>query len=150
MEIVKMEASHIREIGELERVCFERPWSEQALSEELENPSACFLTAVENGRVLGYGGMYCALGECYLDNIAVFPDCRNQGVASALLRELENEAKKRNGEFLSLEVRPSNLPARSLYEKLGFREAGRRKNFYSAPREDALILTKQFSDISEG
>ena len=93
--------------------------------------------------------MHCAWGECYLDNIAVFPEHRRQGVAKALLLELENRAKRRNGEFLSLEVRASNREAIALYQAMGFQEAGRRKNFYTAPQEDGLIFTKYFSEENQ-
>ena len=144
-----MTAEHTAALAELEQLCFSRPWSRKALVEELENPAAVFLTAVEEKEVLGYAGMRCAWGECYLDNIAVFPEHRRQGVAKALLLELENRAKRRNGEFLSLEVRASNREAIALYQAMGFQEAGRRKNFYTAPQEDGLIFTKYFSEENQ-
>lgn len=144
MEIVRMDAGHISAVAELERLCFSQPWSEKSLAEELDNPNAAFFTALRDGKVAGYAGMHCVCGEGYLDNVAVFPAFRRQGVAAALLAALENEARQRGGEFLSLEVRPSNRQAIALYKKLGFAEAGRRKDFYSGPREDALLLTKRF------
>ncbi len=79
-----------------------------------------------------------------MDNVAVFPQHRGKGVATTLLEALLEEARRRGGEFLSLEVRPSNTGAVRLYEKLGFRREGRRKSFYTDPREDALLLTKRF------
>lgn len=139
-----MTKEHTETLSELERLCFSRPWSREALDEEVENPGACFFTAVEDGKPLGYGGMHCSCGECYMDNIAVFPEYRRRGAATALLTALEREARARGGEFLSLEVRPSNWQAVELYRKLGFEEAGRRKGFYTEPVEDALILTKRF------
>lgn len=145
MEIVAMTKEHTAALAELEALCFSRPWSQKALEEETGNPDACFFTAVEGENILGYAGMHCACGECYMDNIAVFPEHQNRGVASALMEALLQEAKRRGGEFLSLEVRPSNTVAVRLYEKLGFREEGRRKNFYAAPSEDGLILTKRLS-----
>jgi len=146
MEIVPMKKEHTAVLAELEALCFSRPWSQRSLEEETENPGACFFTAVEGEVVLGYGGMHCAWGECYMDNIAVFPEYRGKGVATALLNALFGEAGRRGGEFLSLEVRPSNTAAVRLYEKLGFREEGRRKNFYANPLEDGLILTKRLSE----
>lgn len=142
MEIVKMAGEHLDALAELERLCFSRPWSRQALEAELQNPSAVFLTALSEGWVLGYCGMHCAAGECYMDNLAVFPEYRRQGVGSRLLKVLLEEACRLGGEFLSLEVRPSNGEAVRLYKALGFAEAGRRRNFYTAPPEDGLILTK--------
>ncbi len=144
MEIVKMTRDHTAALAELEQICFSRPWSKQSLDSETENPAAVFLAAVENGEVLGYCGMHCAAGECYMDNVAVFPQHRGKGVATTLLEALLEEARRRGGEFLSLEVRPSNTGAVRLYEKLGFRREGRRKSFYTDPREDALLLTKRF------
>ena len=142
MKILPMTKIHTEQLAELERICFSRPWSREALTEELTNPTAAFFTAVEGREILGYSGMHCASGECYLDNLSVFPQHRRQGAAKALLCALEEEAKLRQGEFLSLEVRASNESAIALYRSMGFQEVGRRKFFYSDPREDGLIFTK--------
>ena len=130
------------DLARLERLCFSRPWSRQALKEELTNPAVCFLVGEEAGEVLGYAGMHCAAGECYVDNVAVFPEARRQGVGRKLMEALLQAAAARGGEFLSLEVRPSNLEALALYRGLGFREVGRRRRFYDDPVEDGLLLTK--------
>ena len=146
MQIVPMRADLAAQAAELERRCFSKPWSEQALIDECQNPNAVFLAAVEGERLLGYCGMQFAAGECYMDNVAVSPERRREGVGERLISALIEAAKERGGEFLSLEVRPSNAGAIALYERLGFREAGRRKDFYTAPREDALLLTKTLND----
>ena len=138
-----MEQRHLDRLAELEAMCFSTPWSRKALEEELDNPNAVFLVAEEEGAPLGYAGMHCAAGEGYVDNVAVFPAARRRGVATALLEALELAARDREGEFLSLEVRPSNTGAVALYRRLGFEEAGRRRDFYRDPREDGLILTKR-------
>ena len=142
LTIVPMEERHLDDLARLERLCFSRPWSRQALKEELTNPAACFLVGEEAGEVLGYAGMHCAAGECYVDNVAVFPEARRQGVGRKLMEALLQAAAARGGEFLSLEVRPSNLEALALYRGLGFREVGRRRRFYDDPVEDGLLLTK--------
>ncbi len=142
MTIVPMEERHLDDLARLERLCFSRPWSRQALKEELTNPAACFLVGEEAGEMLGYAGMHCAAGECYVDNVAVFPEARRQGVGRKLMEALLQAAAARGGEFLSLEVRPSNLEALALYRGLGFREVGRRRRFYDDPVEDGLLLTK--------
>lgn len=144
MEIVPMEKGHCPALARLEKLCFSHPWSRQALEEELENPCACFLTAMEGEEPLGYGGMHCVAGECFVTNVAVFPQRRRQGVGEAIVGALLEEARARGGEFLSLEVRPSNTGAVALYEKLGFRQEGRRRRFYTDPPEDALLLTRRF------
>ena len=142
MTIAPMEERHLDDLARLERLCFSRPWSRQALKEELTNPAACVLVGEEAGEVLGYAGMHCAAGECYVDNVAVFPEARRQGVGRKLMEALLQAAAARGGEFLSLEVRPSNLEALALYRGLGFREVGRRRRFYDDPVEDGLLLTK--------
>lgn len=142
MKIVVMTEDLVPALAELERQCFSRPWSAQALLEELKNPAACFKAAIEDGRAVGYAGMHVVCGECYIANVAVDPKFRRRGCATALLGALEDEARRREGEFLSLEVRPSNTEAVRLYAGLGFLETGRRRDFYSEPREDGLILTK--------
>ena len=131
MEIVRMAACHIPQIAALERLCFSEPWSEKSLSEEIENPAAYFIAAVENGAVLGY------------DNIAVLPAHRGRGIGRALTAALVGHARA-GGAFITLEVRASNVPAVSLYASLGFEKAGVRRDFYKAPREDALIFTLYF------
>ena len=146
MQIVPMRNSLAAQAAELERRCFSKPWSAQALLDECENPNAVFLAAVEGERLLGYCGMHFAAGECYMDNVAVSPEHRREGIGERLISALIEAAKEKGGEFLSLEVRPSNLGAVALYEKLGFQQAGRRKDFYTAPREDALLLTKTLND----
>lgn len=142
MEIVKLEEVHIEALVDLEKLCFSEPWSEKSLRDQIGNPRACFLVAVEDDAVLGYGGMHIAADECYLDNIAVYRHHRNKGVGTAILGALVAEANRRSAAFVSLEVRQSN-PAAALYRRLGFAEEGRRRNFYTAPMEDALILTKR-------
>src|SRR5699024_5645943 len=114
MTIVPMEERHLDDLARLERLCFSRPWSRQALKEELTNPAACFLVGEEAGEMLGYAGMHCAAGECYVDNVAVFPEARRQGVGRKLMEALLQAAAAWGGEFLSLEVRPSNLEALAL------------------------------------
>lgn len=141
--IVPMREEHIPAIAELERLCFSEPWSENALREELSNPDAFFIVAEAEGEVAGYGGMHTPWGDCYIDNIAVFPKFRKMGAGGAIVRALCDRAGE-IGEFISLEVRVSNEKAISLYEKNGFERAGVRKNFYSDPREDGLILTRTF------
>ncbi|WP_243111118.1 ribosomal protein S18-alanine N-acetyltransferase [Acutalibacter sp. 1XD8-33] len=139
-----MSAGHLEAVAEIERVCFSSPWSRQALAEELSNPNAVYLVAVDEGLAVGYGGMRFAAGEFYVDNIAVLPECRRRGIGRQITSALLQEARRRGGSFLSLEVRPSNQAAIELYLRLGFLLEGRRKNFYTKPAEDALIFTRRF------
>ena len=146
-EIVPMDRSHISQIAQLERECFSTPWTEAMLEEELFNPQASFIVAEDGeGNVLGYAGLHVVLDEGYIDNIAVEPDARRHGVASALL-DVYCRFGAVNLAFLTLEVRASNDAAIGLYEKLGFQTVGRRKNYYAQEHEDALLMTAEFPRI---
>lgn len=142
MKIVSMSAEHLDEIAQIERLCFPDPWSRAILAEELENACAAFLTALDaDGAVIGYAGLHVMADEGYVANIAVRPEHRRQGVASALLDVFISFAKSSGLAFLTLEVRGSNAPALALYRKKNFRLAGRRRNYYRHPTEDAWIMT---------
>ena len=145
MEIVNMTAAHTARLAELEKLCFSEPWSENALLEEIDNPAAYFVTAVEGEEILGYGGMHTVVGESYIDNIAVFPQYRGRGAGRAVTQALIEKAKENDGAFITLEVRASNTPAITLYTSLGFETAGVRKRFYTDPEEDAVIMTLSFT-----
>ena len=147
VRIVPMNADHLDEIAELERICFSTPWSRNMLAEELDNLLSAFLVALDDGdRVVGYAGVQVILDEGYITNIAVRPECRRQGVAAKLLQVFMDFAKANKLSFLTLEVRASNYDAIALYGSRGFRSMGRRKNYYEHPKEDALIMTREFTD----
>ena len=145
--IVPMDRSHIEQIAALERECFSTPWSEAMLTEVLFDSQASFIVAEsEEGGVLGYAGLQVVLDEGYIDNIAVEPNARRHGVADELL-DVFCRFGEANLAFLTLEVRASNAPAIALYRKHGFEEAGRRKNYYTKPTEDAIIMTRHFKRL---
>lgn len=143
MTIGNMREEHVAALAELEKVCFPEPWSEHALREELHNPAALFLVAQgETGEVLGYVGCQTVLDEGYITNVAAHPAARRQGVGRTLVAALLEHARARALSFVTLEVRVSNAPAIALYEQAGFRPVGTRRNYYSAPCEDALLMTR--------
>ena len=144
MIIVKMKECHVSAVAELEKICFSDPWSENSVASELKNKLALWLVAEEEGTVAGYIGSQTCGDESDVMNVAVHPDFRRRGIAEALVNSLETELNDIGSHCLRLEVRASNAPAVSLYEKLGFAEIGRRKNDYRNPREDALILRKEW------
>lgn len=146
--IEKMNEAHISHIAQLERLCFSTPWSENALREELSNPLARFFTLLSDGVVAGYIGAHNVLGEVYITNVAVHPDYRGRGFAKALINHLINDCRADDG-FVTLEVRVSNIPARTLYSGLGFRQVGLRKNFYENPTEDGLLMTYYYGEREE-
>lgn len=141
IRIEPMNETHLKDLVLLEKQCFSVPWSENALRAELAKENSRFFVAITKNEVSGYIGANNVLGEVYIDNIAVFYNYRGFGIGTALLKHLINVSKDENCDFLTLEVRVSNKPARKLYEKLGFKEVGVRKNFYDQPREDGVIYT---------
>lgn len=148
-KLVPMTMEHIPQIAALERACFSRPWSEALLQNELWNDSAVIIVAEgEDGTVIGYAGLQTVLDEGYINNVAVREDYRRQGVADELIAAFVRFGQAKLA-FLTLEVRASNAPAIALYAKHGFAEAGRRKNYYEDPKEDAVLMTVYFNDGTE-
>ena len=142
MKIEKMTSGQLDDVYIIETECFSHPWSKQSIEEELNNETSLFLVAKEENEVIGYIGMSIVIDEGYIFNVAVREKYRNKGVATALINELVTYGKKNNFSFITLEVRESNLPAISLYSKFGFIKAGERKDYYSNPKENAILLTK--------
>ncbi len=129
-------------IAELEAACFSSPWSEAAVLSS-HNEGIRFFIYEKDGKTVGYVGLQRVLDEGYITNIAVSPDCRRQGIAKALLSELDRLAESLSLSFISLEVRGSNSAAISLYTALGYKREGIRRGFYDNPKEDAIIMTKR-------
>lgn len=150
VRVVPMNADHLDEVAELERICFSVPWSRNMLAEELDNLLSAFLVALDdNDKVVGYAGVQIILDEGYITNVAVRPECRRQGIAAKLLQVFLDFAKANKLAFLTLEVRASNYDAIALYGSRGFRSVGRRKNYYEHPKEDAIIMTLEFDHGTE-
>ena len=144
MMITEMNASHVPQVAALEKICFADPWSEMSIASELQSLWSYWLVALEEDRVVGYVGSQSSIDEADIMNVAVHPDFRRQGIAEDLINRLVADLKERGIRALLLEVRVSNTPAITLYEKLGFSQVGRRKNYYHNPKEDALILRKEW------
>ena len=138
MTVVPMAERHLAALAEIEKACFHAPWSEAMLREELGK--GIFLVAERDGQAIGYVGCQTVLDEGYITNVAVSPDCRRQGVGRALIAELVQRARAQGLSFVTLEARASNAPAIALYEGAGFVRVGVRKNFYTAPTEDAVLM----------
>ena len=128
-------------IEELERQCFSVPWTYSQLESQLPDEMHVFLAAEEDGVVLGYVGMMTVLDEGYISNVAVASEARRRGVGTLLIRELMHRAAERDLSFVTLEVREHNAPAIGLYAAQGFAPVGLRKNYYDAPKENALLMT---------
>ena len=144
MMITNMRQEHVAQVAALEKLCFRDPWSENSVASELNNPLSFWLVALDGERVAGYVGSQTVMDESDMMNVAVHPDYRKQGIATALIVGLVEELRNRGSRCLTLEVRASNETSISVYRKLEFQEVGRRKNYYRNPREDALILRKEW------
>ena len=140
VSISKMLPCHLDKLAQIEKECFSRAWSREALESEIDNENALFLVAESANEVLGYVGCIFVLGEGSITNVAVSPKFRRLGIGDALISALIENAKNISGEALFLEVRKSNIPAQNLYTKHGFENCGERKNFYREPCEDAYIM----------
>ena len=143
MMIEQMNATHVPQIAQLEKLCFSDPWSENSIASELNSRLSNWLVATEGEQVIAYVGSQTVIDSSDMMNIAVHPDFRRRGIAEALVAALEEQLRQRGSKMLLLEVRHSNAPAIALYEKLGFRQVGLRKNYYRNPKEDARILRKE-------
>lgn len=142
--ITEMTQMHTAQVAALERLCFVDPWSEKSVAGELSNPLSLWLVALDGETVAGYVGSQSVPPEADMMNIAVAPEYRRCGIAAALIEQLVGRLAANGIASLTLEVRASNLPARGLYDRLGFSQVGLRKNYYRNPREDALILRKEW------
>lgn len=136
-----MEERDVKEIAKLASLSFSEPWSEKAYIQTLYNPLYLSLVTYKDDEFLGFADVTSVCGEASLNNIAVKEEYRQKGVATSLINTLIDKLKENGIVSLTLEVRPSNTPAISLYKKIGFKVCGRRRDFYKKPTEDALILT---------
>ena len=144
MEYILMNSDHVAQVAQLEKECFHDPWSENSIASELKNPLSLWLVAVDDQQVVGYVGSQSVMGEADMMNIAVSSKFRRMGIAQELVERLVTLLREKDVYSLTLEVRASNEPAKALYGKLGFNQVGRRPNYYRNPKEDALILRKEW------
>ncbi len=143
--ILPLDMRHLSQVAEIERLCFSEPWSEKALEESLKSQFSHFFVYEEAHKVLGYMGLYAVAGEGSVTNVATHPDHRKKGVGRALVENALALGKELGLEYITLEVRESNIGAQKLYEKCGFANVGIRRNFYSSPKENAIIMNYFFN-----
>ncbi len=142
--VLKAEFSYelLDEIEKIEKLSFSSPWSRESLSWMLKDKGSICLAAMAEGKAVGYGSAFVAADEGNIENIAVSPSYRRQGVGRKIVSALIEEMKNRGALVSFLEVRESNIPAKALYASFGFVEVGRRKNYYRFPLEDAIVMRK--------
>ena len=141
----RMEEPDLAIVCEIEDLSFPNPWKESIFRGEIHNEPISFPFVIVHrfqNRIIGYIVFWHVSEEVHINNIAIHPDFRRQGIAESVLRNVLDQLQKKGASFVTLEVRPSNAAAISLYEKLEFRPLCVRKDYYRTPREDALILGK--------
>jgi ribosomal-protein-alanine N-acetyltransferase len=139
-----MRLDDLPQIHAIEQASFTSPWPPHAYKSELEsNRLAHYLSAKVGDTVTAYGGMWLMVDEAHITTFAVHPAWRRQRIGERLLLAFLDVAIERGAHEATLEVRLSNLPARKLYEKYGFRPVGLRPRYYSDDNEDALIMTTE-------
>ena len=142
LEIVTMQRKHIRDIMPIENAVYPRPWTEKVFAEEIEmmGRGRRHYVVAHVGKVLvGYGGLLFAEDDAHITNIAVKPDWHLRGVATEMMLELAAEARNRECEALTLEVRHTNTAAQELYRRFGFVPAGIRQKYYENT-DDAIVM----------
>lgn len=130
----------VDDMADLEQRCFDDPWSEQALAEDMENPRCLYVVAELDGRVVGYVGFWAIVDEGHINNVAVSPDFRRRRIGVALIEEALRLGTELGLVNYTLEVRAGNEAAIGLYEKFGFETVGVRPHYYEVGGEDAVIM----------
>ena len=138
--IREMNIEDLAVVSEIEKMCFTMPWSRDGFEAALSMPGNVFIVYEKNDAILGYCGYYGVLDEAEITNVAVHPDMRNRGIGRDMVSALLSKASKAGIKRVLLEVRESNDSAIHLYEELGFKKLGIRKDFYEQPRENAYIM----------
>jgi ribosomal-protein-alanine N-acetyltransferase len=143
MLVREMDINDLDEVWEIEHESFSKPWSKSSFIQSMSEVNNFYLVVVKDGKVVGYCGCWGILDEGHICNVAVKESVRRQGVGILMLKELISHAQARGIRSLTLEVRESNMPAINLYKKLGFTVAGMRKDFYTRPQENAIIMWRR-------
>lgn len=147
MIIETMTTEHLSSVMRIERESFTHPWSEDSFRAELGKPASHLFVATDNNEVVGYAVLETVLDEGSLLIIAVDEKYRRKGVAKMLFSELETIAKEKDLSFITLEVRVSNESAINFYDSQSFDKVAVRKNYYSKPIEDAVLMTKYYKAL---
>ena len=131
----------------IETLCFTDPWSRDSLYWDItDNPAALYLGAYVEGKMIGFGGVWCVLDESFISTICIVPSARRMGAGSFLLESLMHAARAMGARDMTLEVRVSNAVAQRMYQNHGFTSVGLRKKYYSDNGEDAYIMWCRLED----
>lgn len=143
IRIEPLQECYLDQVCALEEEMFSMPWHRESFQEMIEDKNACYLVALHQEEVVGACGLRNIVGDGEVTNVVTKKAYQNRGIGATLLNQLFSIGRTMGVEAYTLEVRVSNRPAIHLYQKLGFKEEGIRKNFYEKPREDALIMWKR-------
>ncbi len=143
LKVTGLTAENVKDVFLVEQTCFSTPWSLESFQKDLINENAVYFCLEDDGKIIGYVGMWQSFDEGNINNIAVLPDYRRKGYGKLLLEHLIAYGKEKQLSFLTLEVRESNMGARALYQSVGFLEVGRRNKYYER-HEDAILMTLTF------
>jgi len=143
IKIEKMTKKHLEEIKDILKEEFDEFWTDNVLEKELENPLSDYIAAIENGKVVGYAGIWQPIDEAHITNIVTKKDKRGNHIGARMLEEIINLAKNKNLKSVTLEVNEHNEIAIRLYKKYNFVELGKRSKYYNNT-DDAIIMTLEF------
>ncbi len=143
MTVRPMTEADLGQVEAIEKTCFSTPWSVKSFLDACTTEENIYLVCCDDDhKVMGYCGLWTVLGEGNITNMAVAKEYRKHGIGEMLMKEMERLGQLKDVSIFFLEVRESNEPAKRLYEKMGYKEIGRRKRFYERPVEDALVMSK--------
>ncbi len=152
MEKIKVLKMQLEDIDDVLKICdesFPIPWSRKSFEDEFNNMFATYLVAKDDEKVIGFIGLWFIMDECHITNIAVSKEYRNKHVATMLVEEMFKCCKEHESVYVLLEVRSSNIAAKELYKKFGFKEDCIRKEYYKNPdntREDAIVMSLELKN----
>ncbi len=146
LEIRSALVKDLAAVVEIEKRSFTEPWSKLSFQQSLLDPACIFLVAEEEERLLGYAIGWVTLDELHIGNLAVHPQKRGGGIGKTLLSALISQVMERGCKIATLELRESNKIALNLYTKQGFKSVAIRKDYYSHPKEDAIVMLKEIGD----
>lgn len=144
MIIRNMKKGDAKSVAEIEQMVFSMPWSEKGILDFFGNTYSRFFVSEKDDEIIGYIGAYIVADEMDITNIAVKNQYQRMGIGMKLMEKVMEEARNENCSSVNLEVRESNNNAIKLYEKMGFKRVGIRKNFYSRPTENAIFYRYEF------
>lgn len=140
LHLDQMRPEHLEAVSALESQCFGPHWTRTNFRKELDNPRCHYFVALEGQTVIGYLGYWQILEEAHITAVGVNPELRRRRIAQRLICRMLEDCAEQGIKWITLEVKASNVSAQNLYQKFGFAVMGRRKNYYQAEREDALIM----------